>query len=242
MEENKVTIVKYQGDKHVTLVADPKKGETFKDLKKPVAVTETTLSSAEAKLKAKLYEEYGPLEFEYFEPKLNKISTDQLSKMMEKAEKMKGAHEAIREILLRRGAITPDPVEGATPERVYKKCMPEEYLQERLAKARENYRRFVTFLCRKTGKEEVGIIRSARLDKRSGFIQYRIEILEQNGDVYTRTNLIYGKGDDSADLNFLTEELVITQPQKEENNENPEELEVTQPQEGEGNESTEELA
>ena len=156
MEENKVTIVKYQGDKHVTLVADPKKGETFKDLKKPVAVTETTLSSAEAKLKAKLYEEYGPLEFEYFEPKLNKISTDQLSKMMEKAEKMKGAHEAIREILLRRGAITPDPVEGATPERVYKKCMPEEYLQERLAKARENYRRFVTFLCRKTGKEEIG--------------------------------------------------------------------------------------
>lgn len=241
MEENKVIIVKYQGNEYVTLVADPKKEEIFKDLKKPVAVTETTLSSAEDKLKDKLYEEYGPLEFEYFEPKLDKISTDQLSKMMEKAEKMKGAHEVIKDILIRRGAITPEPVEGATSERAYKKCMPEEYLQERLAKARENYKRFVIFFCRKTRKEEFGIIRSARLDKRSGFIQYRIEILEPNGDEYTRTNLIYGKGDDSADLDFLTEELVITQPQKEENNENPEELEVTQPQEGEGNENTEEL-
>ena len=226
MEENKVTIVKYAGNKHVTLVADPKKGETFKDLKKPIAVTDTTLSSAETKLKDKLYKEYGPLEFEYFEPKLSKIGTDQLFKMMEKAEKMKGAHEVIREILIKRGAITPEPVKEATPkkEREYKKCMTDECLQERLAKARENYKKFVTFLCRKTGKEETGIIRSARLDKRSGFIQYRIEILEQAGDVYTRTNIIYGKGDDSTDLNFLAEELVIAQPQKEESNENTEEL------------------
>ena len=75
---------------------------------------------------------------------------------------------------------------------------PEE-LQADLANARKNYRRTVEFLCTKTKTREVGIVRSARLDKRTDFIQYRIEIIA--GDLMGQ---VYGKGVDSQDLEWLS--------------------------------------
>ena len=99
-----------------------------------------------------------------------------------------------------------EPVEGeAKPEkapREYKKCMTEECLQNRLEAARLNYGKIAKFLCTKDKEEHFGIIRSARLDKRSGFIQYRIEIIAapSYNEPYEKTGKVYGKGDDSKDL------------------------------------------
>ena len=106
--------------------------------------------------------------------------------------------------------------------------MTEECLQERLAQARTNYRKFVKFLCTKDKEEHYGIIRSARLDKRSGFIQYRIEIINGDPEVgFTRSGRIYGKGDDSKDLTIYTDEtkptnLVLTTPTEENNSQDAE--------------------
>ena len=136
---------------------------------------------------------------------------------------MLGAHEMIEAILIKRGAISVSEPEGDLPEeetkpiREYKKCMTEECLQTRLAEARTNYKKLVKFLCTKDKEEHFGIIRSARLDKRSGFIQYRIEIIEapSYNDPYEKTGRIYGKGDDSKDLIIFDEkpaEIDMAQP------------------------------
>lgn len=74
-----------------------------------------------------------------------------------------------------------------------------EELQSELAEARKNYKRTVEFLCTKTKTREVGIVRSARLDKRTDFIQYRIEIIA--GDMMGQ---VFGKGVDSQDLEWLS--------------------------------------
>lgn len=74
-----------------------------------------------------------------------------------------------------------------------------EQLQSELAEARKNYKRTVEFLCTKTKTREVGVIRSARLDKRTDFIQYRIEIIA--GDLMGQ---VFGKGWDSKDLEWLS--------------------------------------
>lgn len=74
-----------------------------------------------------------------------------------------------------------------------------EQLQSELAEARKNYKRTVEFLCTKTETREVGIIRSARLDKRTSFIQYRIEIIA--GPMMGQ---VFGKGNESKDLEWLS--------------------------------------
>lgn len=74
-----------------------------------------------------------------------------------------------------------------------------EQLQSELAEARKNYKRTVEFLCTKTKTREVGVVRSARLDKRTDFIQYRIEIIA--GDLMGQ---VFGKGWDSKDLEWLS--------------------------------------
>lgn len=74
-----------------------------------------------------------------------------------------------------------------------------EQLQSELAEARKNYKRTVEFLCTKTKTREVGVVRSARLDKRTDFIQYRIEIIA--GDLMGQ---VFGKGYDSKDLEWLS--------------------------------------
>ena len=72
-------------------------------------------------------------------------------------------------------------------------------LQEELAEARKNYRRTCEFTVTKTKTREIGIVRSARLDKRTDFIQYRIEIIA--GSLMGQ---VYGKAWDSKDLEWLS--------------------------------------
>lgn len=116
-------------------------------------------------------------------------------------------------------------VEEAVKEpRQLKKSLSEEVLATRLAEAKTRKGEVITFECTKTSNLEVGLIRTARLDKRSGFIQYRIELLEvpelpattldnATGIVHPidedkdyqvrRTGILYGKGDDNQDIRII---------------------------------------
>ena len=218
MTQNNFVALSYTGTKHTTLVVDKKNNpETVKET---IQATATDGAKALAKLLSMLPESEGPITGEvelkpvplsYF----SKIDTTRLTKMYEKISDMLGAKEMIQAVLEKRGVkITPavkkaekpakKTVKETTPkeDRVLKKSMSESELQERLAEARKNYKKACRFVCTKDKQEHDGIIRSARLDKRSGFIQYRIEITV-NGE---RTGKIYGKADDSADLTIIVEE------------------------------------
>lgn len=160
------------------------------------------------------------------ESKLKKLTTARLEALVSNTKKMLGAREMAEEVLRKRGKApkgedTPEPEEGGHPEgtipeeepaqdtkpaRIYKKCLPDQVLKDRLAAARTNYKRFCQFFCTQDKETYFGIIRSARLDKRSGFIQYRIEILQSvtPGATCTRTGSICGKGDDSRELTIFT--------------------------------------
>ena len=120
-------------------------------------------------------------------------------------------------------AIAEEPVEAPKAEKTLKKSLSDEALQLRLAAARTRKGEVVRFLCTKTGDWTIGLIRTARLDKRSGFIQFRIEVLEypledpapstfiptgiwkseQEEVQVRRTGILWGKGDDSADLQVV---------------------------------------
>ena len=108
---------------------------------------------------------------------LKKYSSKQLSKMIETSEGEKLI--AIRTILIARGVIQEEQ------ERSKDKIL------EEIRKNSKNLR--VKFLCTKTKTMVFGIIKGVRLDKRTGFIQYRIKTLHG----------IFGKGIQSPDLVFL---------------------------------------
>ena len=150
-----------------------------------------------------------------------KFTTEQLKKAYSKTKENLGAKELIEDLLAKRGEPVQEEKEKQEPAepREYKKCLSAELLQERLAKARLNYHKVVEFVCTKDKQTYYGIIRSARLDKRSGFIQYRIEILaEAKDNKYTATGKIYGKGDDSKNLTIYDEAPIeIASKEKEEN-------------------------
>lgn len=231
----KINTLRYTGSKNVTLIADKKNNP---ELPAPMQVTLPIDSdlNPEDLLRTQIAEQISEEDLPYTAkdieleikdaPKFTKYTTEQLLKYYDKTEEMLGAHEQIEEILLKRGALTineEEPAEEETEEtktqREYKKCMTEECLQARLAEARKNYKKFVKFLCTKTKTEEFGIIRSARLDKRSGFIQYRIEIIAkatEDSATYTeRSGRIFGKGDDSKDLTIFEEkpaEIQLSEP------------------------------
>lgn len=219
-----INIIRYTGNNHVSIIADKKNNAS---LLSTVQATALSSEEAEAQLKADLSLQIGD-EFEinvvdYDRKKFTNLTTEKLLKLYDKSERMLGAREMIEAILIKRGAISvvePGenlPGEETKPIREYKKCMTDECLQARLAEARTNYKKFVKFLCTKDKEEHFGIIRSARLDKRSGFIQYRIEIIEapSYNDPYEKTGRIYGKGDDSKDLIIFDEkpaEIDMAQP------------------------------
>lgn len=233
----KINALRYAGSKNVTIIADKKNNP---ELPAPMQVTlpvDSDLNPEDllrTQIAEQISEEDLPYTAEDIElevkdaPKFTKYTTEQLLKYYDKTEEMLGAHEQIEEILIKRGAITINEEEPAEPveeeaetkaPREYKKCMTEECLQTRLAEARKNYKKFVKFLCTKTKTEEFGIIRSARLDKRSGFIQYRIEIIAkatEDSATYTeRSGRIFGKGDDSKDLTIFEEkpaEIQLSNP------------------------------
>ena len=219
-----INIIRYTGNNHVSIIADKKNNAS---LLSTVQATALSSEEAEAQLKADLSlqieDEFELSITDYDRKKFTNLTTEKLLKLYGKSEKMLGAHEMIEAILVKRGAISvvdpeEDPQEeDPKPIREYKKCMTEECLQTRLAEARTNYKKFVKFLCTKDKEEHFGIIRSARLDKRSGFIQYRIEIIEapSYNEPYEKTGRIYGKGDDSKDLIIFDEkpaEIDMAQP------------------------------
>lgn len=231
-----INAIRYTGSNHTTIIADKKNNPELR-----TSVQYTALSSEEAETQLKdllstLTEEPTELVINDVDPKkFTKLTTAQLLKAYEKTTQMLGAREMMESILIKRGALTiaddedENPVEGEDkPKREYKKCMTEECLQERLAQARTNYKRFCKFLCTKDKEMHIGIIRSARLDKRSGFIQYRIEIIDGDPEVgFTRSGRIYGKGDDSKDLTIYTDEtkptnLVLATPAEENNSQDAE--------------------
>jgi hypothetical protein len=80
-----------------------------------------------------------------------------------------------------------------------KKQLSESEVLEALNAAEQNKGHYVTFLCTKTKSESTGIIKGVRLDKRNNFVQYRIEVAENN-ESGEETKAMYGKGIDSADL------------------------------------------
>lgn len=237
-----IDTLRYTGSNHVSIIADKKNNAS---LLSTVQATALSSEEAEAQLKADLSlqieDEFEINVVDFDRKKFTSLTTEKLLKLYDKSEKMLGAHEMIEAILIKRGAISvaepegeenepAEPVEGdPKPIREYKKCMTDECLQARLAEARINYKKFVKFLCTKDKEEHFGIIRSARLDKRSGFIQYRIEIIEapSYNEPYEKTGRIYGKGDDSKDLIIFDEkpaEIDMAQPApKAEENTNTEE-------------------
>ena len=229
-----INTLRYTGSNHVSIIADKKNNAS---LLSTIQATALSSEEAEAQLKADLSlqieDEFELIITDFDRKKFTNLTTEKLLKLYDKSEKMLGAHEMIEAILTKRGAISvvepeeeenepAEPVEGegedeVKPAREYKKCMTEECLQARLAEARTNYKKFVKFLCTKDKEEHFGIIRSARLDKRSGFIQYRIEIIEAPAynEPYEKTGRIYGKGDDSKDLTIFDEkpaEIEMAQP------------------------------
>lgn len=225
-----INTLRYTGSNHVSIIADKKNNAS---LLSTIQATALSSEEAEAQLKADLSlqieDEFELNVVDFDRKKFTNLTTEKLLKLYDKSEKILGAHEMIEAILIKRGAISivepeeeenesAEPVEGdPKPVREYKKCMTEECLQARLAEARTNYKKFVKFLCTKDKEEHFGIIRSARLDKRSGFIQYRIEIIEAPAynEPYEKTGRIYGKGDDSKDLTIFDErpaEIEMAQP------------------------------
>lgn len=218
-----INIIRYTGSNHVSLIAD-KKNNAF--LLGSIQATALSSEEAEAQLTSDLSlqveEEFTLTITDFDRKKFTNLPTEKLLKLYEKTESMLGAKEMMEAVLIKRNAISiveeesAEPVEGedeteevTKPVREYKKCMTEECLQARLAEARKNYKKFCKFVCTKDKEEHFGLIRSARLDKRSGFIQYRIEILEkptEDDTIYTqRSGRIYGKGDDSKDLTIFEE-------------------------------------
>ena len=224
-----INTLRYTGSNHVSIIADKKNNAS---LLSTIQATALSSEEAEAQLKADLSlqieDEFELNVVDFDRKKFTNLTTEKLLKLYDKSEKMLGAHEMIEAILIKRGAISvvepeeenesAEPVEeDPKPAREYKKCMTEECLQARLAEARTHYKKFVKFLCTKDKEEHFGIIRSARLDKRSGFIQYRIEIIEAPAynEPYEKTGRIYGKGDDSKDLTIFDEkpaEIEMAQP------------------------------
>ncbi len=229
-----INTLRYTGSNHVSIIADKKNNPS---LLSTIQATALSSEEAEAQLKADLSlqveDEFTLSITDFDRKKFTNLTTEKLLKLYDKTEKMLGAHEMLEAILIKRGAISvvepeeedlpeendsTEPVEeDPKPVREYKKCMTEECLQARLAEARTNYKKFVKFLCTKDKEEHFGIIRSARLDKRSGFIQYRIEIIEAPAynEPYEKTGRIYGKGDDSKDLTIFDtkpEEIQLSEP------------------------------
>lgn len=228
-----INIIRYTGSNHVSLVADKKNNPI---LVSTVQATSLSAEEAEAQLRADLsLQVKGDFELvatDFARKQFTNLSTEKLLKLYEKTESMLGAKEMIEAILIKRNAISiVEPAEEeeieeeteeetAKPIREYKKCMTEECLQARLAEARTHYKKFCKFLCTKDKEEHFGIIRSARLDKRSGFIQYRIEIIAapSYNEPYEKTGKVYGKGDDSKDLIIFNEapaEIQLSGPKEE---------------------------
>lgn len=225
-----INALRYTGSNHVSLIADKKNNPILISTVQTTALSEEeALNQLKTDLSLQVEGEFELVIADFSPKRFTARTTEDLLNLYNKTEKMLGAHEMLEAILIKRGALSiveksPEPVEEVPeekPVREYKKCMTEECLQTRLAEARKNYKKFCKFLCTKDKEEHFGIIRSARLDKRSGFIQYRIEIIAapSYNEPYEKTGKVYGKGDDSKDLIIFDtkpEEIDMAEPKAKE--------------------------
>lgn len=222
-----VKVARYQGKNNVTLTISKKNNPTINGYIELNMPADTPKADEESRLMSKLVETLGREDIELtikdFVAKDFKIySTKQLLDKYGKIDTALGIKELIEEVLTERNALPkPEPKAKekkesaakmhkskpkkdeakAGSERELKKMLSDEEVAKQLAEARAKAGSQVRFFCQKTQRNEIGVIKTARLDKRSNFIQYRIMITEG-----PNKGLVFGKGNDSMDIEFTSKE------------------------------------
>lgn len=223
-----VKVARYQGKENTTLTISKKNNPSINgyiELNIPVA---TSKEDEQARLLAKVKEVIGREDVEFvvkdFTTKdFASFSTKQIQdKLAKLGDTCLGAKEMMEAVLEERNATPageakaegategkirkskPKKAEGAPTgsQRELKKMLSDEEINAQLMEARSKAGQEVRFFCQKTQQNEKGVIKTARLDKRSNFIQYRIMITEG-----PNKGLIFGKGNDSMDIEFLGTEF-----------------------------------
>ena len=223
-----VKVARYQGKENTTLTISKKNNPSINGYIELNIPATTSKEDEEARLLAKVKEVTGQEEVEFivrdFTTKdFASFSTKQIQdKLAKLGDTCLGAKEMMEAVLAERNATAkvkeapaaqaegkirkskPKKEEGAKTgsERELKKMLSDEEIAAQLEEARSKAGQMVKFFCQKTQQNEKGVIKTARLDKRSNFIQYRIMITEG-----ANKGLIFGKGNDSMDIEFLNEEF-----------------------------------
>ena len=226
-----VKVARYQGKENTTLTISKKNNPSINGYIELNIPATTSKEDEEARLLAKVKEVTGQEEVEFivrdFTTKdFASFSTKQIQdKLAKLGDTCLGAKEMMEAVLEGRNATAkaktkeipaeapakekirkskPKKEEGAKTgsERELKKMLSDEEIAAQLEEARSKAGQMVKFFCQKTQQNEKGVIKTARLDKRSNFIQYRIMITEG-----ANKGLIFGKGNDSMDIEFLNEEF-----------------------------------
>lgn len=231
-----VKVARYQGQENTTLTISKKNNPSINGYIELNIPATTSKEDEEARLLAKVKEVTGQEEVEFVTKDFTtkdfaSFSTKQIQdKLAKLGDTCLGAKEMMEAVLKERNATAkkapaeapakekirkskPKKEEGAKTgsERELKKMLSDEEIAAQLAEARSKAGQMVKFFCQKTQQNEKGVIKTARLDKRSNFIQYRIMITEG-----PNKGLVFGKGNDSMDIEFLgTEFKPEPKPEKE---------------------------
>lgn len=223
-----VKVARYQGKNNISLTISKKNNPTINGYIEVNLAATTPKADEESRLFHKIAEILKTDDFEvitkdFTAKDFKSFSTKQLQdKFLKMGDSTPGAKELIEEVLRDRNALPqpkeekakepaapkmhkskPKKAEGAKTgsERELKKMLSDEEVAKQLEEARKNNGKQVKFFCQKTQRHEIGTIKTARLDKRSNFIQYRIVITEG-----ASKGLVFGKGIDSMDLEFTSKE------------------------------------
>lgn len=220
-----VKVARYQGKNNISLTISKKNNPTINGYIEINLPATTSKADEESRVFSKIAEILKTDDFEvitkdFTSKDFKSFSTNQLQdKFMKMGDSTPGAKELIEEVLRDRNALPQaqpqeEPAkkphksqarkaEGAKTgsERELKKMLSDEEVTKQLEEARKNNGKQVKFFCQKTQRHEIGTVKTARLDKRSNFIQYRIVITEG-----ANKGLVFGKGIDSIDLEFINEE------------------------------------
>lgn len=223
-----VKVARYQGKNNISLTISKKNNPTINGYIEVNLAATTPKADEESRLFSKIAEVLETDDFEivtkdFTTQDFKSFSTKQLQDKFNKmGDSTPGAKELIEEVLIARNALPqpekeeskkgteakmhkskPKKAEGAKTgsERELKKMISDEEIAAQLEEAKSKSGQAVKFFCQKTQRHEIGIIKTARLDKRSNFIQYRIMITEGENK-----GQIFGKGNDSIDIEFINKE------------------------------------
>ena len=216
-----VKVARYQGKENISLTVSKKNNPTINgyiEVNLPATIAKADEDSRLFnKIASVLKTDDIKIETRDFTTKdfksiATKVLLDRYNRM---GEGNPGAKELMAQVLEERGAL-PKPeekkaskdkahrskakkAEGAKTgsERELKKMLSDEEVAAQLQEARSQKGQQVKFFCQKTQRMEEGEIITARLDKRSNFIQFRIKITSGPSK-----GLVYGKGNDSEDIVF----------------------------------------